>query len=297
MNKSINLFKSSKGQAQYFACYDAAMRLWPVSYESRMMTTSYGQTHVISCGPKDALSLVLLHAGHTSSTMWFPNIRDLSTRFRIFALDTLGEPGKSIPTQSYASRGDSANWLEEVFNELGISRAHIVGLSRGGWLALNFALAFPHRLGKIVLLSPAASFIPLNSFFTAIAQAVMHVPARFVAKAALNAFVTRGYVVNALYAEQFITGLQTWNWAVNANGYSGIMPCTFPADELSQLQTHVLMLIGDQDRLNPPGAIEKAKQFIPHLEAEIVPHAGHFLSMEQPECVNTRILAFLGNCN
>ncbi len=46
------------------------------------------------------------------------------------------------------------------------------------------------------------------------------------------------------------------------------------------------MLIGDQDRLNRPRALERARYTIPHLEGEIVPHAGHFLNMEQPELVN-----------
>jgi pimeloyl-ACP methyl ester carboxylesterase len=53
------------------------------------------------------------------------------------------------------------------------------------------------------------------------------------------------------------------------------------------------MLIGDQDRLNPPEALERARRTIPNLEGEIIPQAGHFLNMEQPESVNARILKFL----
>lgn len=293
MESPINLFKTPKGQAQYFAAYDAAMKLWPVPYESQLVTTSYGQTHVISCGPKDASPLVLLHAGQASSTMWFPNIGDLSAKFHILALDTIGELGKSLPARPNATRGDSAAWLEGVFNELGIAKTHVVGLSRGGWLALNMALQVPHRLERVVLLSPAACFIPLKKLFSAIVQAVMRIPTKAVAKAALRSWVARDYVVNAVYVDQFTIGLLNWNWNVNARGYSGIMPCTLPVNELSQICLPVLMLIGDQDRLNPPEAIERAKRTIPQLEAEIIPHAGHFLSMEQPEIVDARILKFL----
>jgi hypothetical protein len=73
MDNPINLFKTSKGQAQYFAAYDAVLDLWPVPHETRLITTPYGRTHVISCGPEDAFPLLLLHAGQASSTMWFPN--------------------------------------------------------------------------------------------------------------------------------------------------------------------------------------------------------------------------------
>jgi pimeloyl-ACP methyl ester carboxylesterase len=106
MDSPINLFKTSKGQAQYFAAYDAAMQLWPVPYQSTFITTPYGRTHVISCGPEDAFPLVLLHAGQASSTMWFPNIAQLCGKFNVLALDTPGEPGKSVPTRQNATRHD-----------------------------------------------------------------------------------------------------------------------------------------------------------------------------------------------
>jgi pimeloyl-ACP methyl ester carboxylesterase len=293
MDSPINLFKTSQGQAQYFAAYDAALDLWPVPHESCFVTTPYGQTHVISCGSDDAYPLVLLHAGQASATMWFPNIADLSRNFHVLALDTLGEPGKSVPTRQNATRRDCADWLEGVMDGLGIARAHVIGLSRGGWLALNLALYAPDRLERIVLLSPAAVFVALNSFFSAVAQAVMRLPTRAVSKVALNSWVARGFVVNSVFAEQFMTGLLNWNWAVNTSGYSGVMPCTFNDEELSQIHPKVLLLIGDQDRLNPPKALERARQTIPHLEAEIIPQTGHFLNMEQPGSVNARILEFL----
>ena len=287
------LFKTPEGQTRYSAAYDAAMRLWPVPYETAAVTTRYGQTHVISCGARDASPLVLLHGGYASSTMWFPNITDLAREFHVLALDTIGEPGKSIPTQQNATKRDLAAWLLGVFDELGVSKTRIVGLSRGGWLALNLAIQAAHRLERIVLLSPAASFIPLNAFFSALAGSAMHIPTRFNARFALYSWVTRGFVINDAFTEQFITGLQNWNWGVNKAGYSGVMPSVFSGEELRQVQVPVLMLIGDQDRLNPPKVIERARQMIPHMEAEIIPHASHLLSMEQPERVNTRVLSFL----
>jgi pimeloyl-ACP methyl ester carboxylesterase len=175
----------------------------------------------------------------------------------------------------------------------GVSRAHVLGLSRGGWLALNLALQAPDRLERIVLLSPAGVFIALNAFFSAVAQAVMHLPTRFVSKVALNSWVASGFVVNAVFAEQFMTGLLNWNWAVNTSGYSGVMPGRFSDEELRRIQQPVLLLIGDQDRLNPPKVLERARQTIPNLKAEIIPQAGHFLNMEQPESVNAHVLAFL----
>jgi len=293
MPEKVTLFKSPKGESQYFAAYDTAMGLWPIPNESFDVTTRYGRTHIHACGPKNAFPLVLLHAGQASSTMWFPNVADLSREFHVLALDTLGEPGKSFPVQPNATKRDGAAWLEGVLDALDISRAHMMGLSRGGWLALNLAMQAPNRVERIVLLSPAAAFIALNSSFSAVAQAVMRMPSHFVSRIALNSWVARGFAVNDVFAEQFITGLINWNWTVNTSGYSGVMPCTFSDEELRQIHQPVLLLIGDQDQLNPPKAIERARQVIPHVEAHIVPKAGHLLSMEQPELVDSYVLTFL----
>ncbi len=293
MDCPINRFRTRESEIRYMDAYDLALRLWPIPYESSYVTTPYGRTQVISCGPKDALPLVLLHGGYASSTMWFPNITDLAKNYHVIALDTIGEPGKSIPTQRNATKRDCAAWLEGVFDELDIAKTRVMGLSRGGWLALNLAVHASHRLEKIVLLSPAASFIALNSFFNGIVAAIMRIPTRTIAKFALYSWVTRGFMINDVFAEQFITGLQNWNWAMGTKGYSGVMPSVFCDDELRQIQIPVLMLIGDQDRLNPPKAIERARQLIPHIETEIIPKAGHLLSMEQPECVDMRVLKFL----
>jgi pimeloyl-ACP methyl ester carboxylesterase len=293
MDTPIRLFKTNNARERYLTAYDSAMQLWPVPYKSQFISTMYGQTYVITCGPHEAPLLLLLHAGQASSTMWFPNIADLSMKFRVFALDTIGEPGKSVPARTYASFQESAAWIEGVMDALEIPKAHVMGLSRGGWLALNLAMQAPARLERIVLLSPAAAFVALNRFFSAVVQAVMRIPTRSIAKFALKSWVARGFTVNEIWGEQFMIGLQNWNWNVNKRGYAGLMPCIFSNEDLSRISQKVLMLIGDRDRLNPPRSLERAKRVIPDLEGEIIPQAGHFLTMEQPKLVDQMILEFL----
>jgi pimeloyl-ACP methyl ester carboxylesterase len=288
-----NLFKTSSGRDRYLAAYTEALRLWPLPYESLFVSTPYGDTHVISSGKKDGKPLLLLHAGYASSTMWFANAADLGKSFHLVAVDTVGEPGMSVPTRQNADRVILADWLVSLLRELAIPTVDVMGLSRGAWLALNLAMCAPERVQKIVLLSPAASFIELNVFFSAVAGAVMKLPTRFVSRMALRSWVTSTFEVNPLFAEQFMVGLENWNWAVNKAGYSGVMPFAFTVDELRKVMAPVLLLIGNHDRLNPPRVVEIAKQRLRHVEAAIVPNAGHFLSMEQAGTVDRRVLEFL----
>ena len=109
----------------------------------------------------------------------------------------------------------------------------------------------------------------------------------------LYSWVAPGFVINKVFEKQFILGLLHWNWTVNSQGYSGVMPSVFSSEELGELRMPILMLIGDHDRLNSPRVIQTARQMIPHIETGIIPDAGHMLSMEQPGYVDQRVLDFL----
>ena len=92
-------FKTPEGEAAYLAAYDAAMKLWPVPYEEMEIPSRFGMTHVVASGPRDAPPLVLLHGYWATLTMWTPNIADFSKDYRVYAIDVMGQPSKSIPDE------------------------------------------------------------------------------------------------------------------------------------------------------------------------------------------------------
>ena len=181
MKKKLPIFANSDGQAKYMAAYEAMFSLWKVPHYSINVKTSYGPTHINVSGPGDGYPLVLLHAAGLSSTVWFANIAELSANHRVYAVDVIGDAGKSVADQLMTNRTDYAQWLREVFDGLNIERCYLLGHSYGGWLSLNMALAYPERLQKIVLLAPAASFCPLGfvtKLILYLAEFKIHLPAR-----------------------------------------------------------------------------------------------------------------------
>jgi pimeloyl-ACP methyl ester carboxylesterase len=90
-------FRTPEGETAYLVAYDAAMKLWPVPYEDVEILTRFGTTHVVTSGPNDAPPLVLLHGYFVTLNMWLPNIADFSKNYRVYAIDVMGQPGKSIP--------------------------------------------------------------------------------------------------------------------------------------------------------------------------------------------------------
>ena len=115
MTEYSSIFKNPEDEAIYMAAYDAVLALWPVPYEFFDVPTRFGKTHVIASGLKGASPLVLLHAMGASATMWFPNIADLSREYRVYALDIIGDAGKSVVSFPPKNKSDYALWLTDVF--------------------------------------------------------------------------------------------------------------------------------------------------------------------------------------
>src|SRR6266571_4649797 len=132
-----SMFKTPQGQARYLAAYEATLALWPVTVESFPVPTRFGTTHVNACGPRGAHPVVLLHELGISGTMWYQNVADLSRSYRVYALDTIGDAGKSICTRSLRTGADFVAWLSDVFSHLELESAHVVGMSYGGFLSLT----------------------------------------------------------------------------------------------------------------------------------------------------------------
>jgi len=287
MKKRLPIFVKPEGHAKYMEAYEAMFSLWKVPYDSTEVKTSYGSTHINVSGPCHGHPLVLLHAAGLSSTAWFANIAELSANHRIYAVDVIGDAGKSVADRLMTKRTDYAQWLREVFDGLNIQSGSVLGHSYGGWLTLNMALAYPERLQKIVLLAPAASIYPI-SLLTNLGLRIpikIRPPARFIFKM----IASKGTV----FEETFIHLMEmVTQYCVPAT----MFPTVYIEEELRQIKLPALLLIGAGEKIyNPEKALRRAQRLLPNLTAEIIPNVGHTLNMEKPEIINSRILEFLSS--
>ena len=161
--KAYHPFRSATAKEQYLKLYDQRAKNWPVDSVTRFVETSYGQTFVRMNGPSGAPPLVLLHGGGGNLLQWLPNIEALSRSHKVYAVDNIYDLGLSIYSQRIERPDDFVKWLDELFSELGLGdNINLMGLSYGGWQTSLYALRFPERLNKIVLLAPAGTVLPLR---------------------------------------------------------------------------------------------------------------------------------------
>ncbi len=148
------IYSSQAGARAVRERYLQLLDRWPVAAERLMLPTREGETFVMACGPKDAPALLLFHGSGANATMWMRDVIEWSKHFRVLAVDMIGEPGLSAPSRPPLASGAYALWLDDVMRGLGCERASIVGVSLGGWLALDYATRRPERVERLALLCP-----------------------------------------------------------------------------------------------------------------------------------------------
>jgi pimeloyl-ACP methyl ester carboxylesterase len=287
-------FKTVEGEAEYRAAYDATMELWPVPYRELEVHSRFGRTHVVVSGPTDAPPLVLLHGTMTTLTIWLPNIADLAGDYRVYAIDTMGHPSKSIPDEPIKDAAGFVEWLSATLDGLGLDRVSLAGISLGAWIGLGFALKAPERVHKLVLLSPAASLQPLTKQFALRAilsgvvrtRRMMNSFFRWMGLEATPGDPVAQHLLDLIWigGEQFRIPPETRR----------IMPTVFSDDELRALDVPALLLIGEHEVIyDPDQALARARRLIPNLQGDLVPECGHGMSFTQHEIVDARVLEFL----
>ena len=94
--------------------------------------------------------LICLHGAGAGAVTWYPSIGAMSKHFHVIAPDIVGYGESDKPSAPY-DRPYFSNWLKEFLLALNISKAHIMGLSQGGAIALQFVLDHPEMVDKLVL--------------------------------------------------------------------------------------------------------------------------------------------------
>ncbi|MBW0104683.1 alpha/beta fold hydrolase [Pseudonocardia sp. KRD291] len=162
-------FADPAREVEFDAAYRELMDRWPIAVTPRTLTSPFGRTHVHIAGAADAPSLVLLHGGGMTSASWFAVVGPLAERYRVYAVDRIGDAGRSVHEgRPIRSGDDQLVWLSTVLDGIGVdasAAAHLCGHSTGAHLALRFALRQPGRVRSVTLLDPPSVFAGLRNSY------------------------------------------------------------------------------------------------------------------------------------
>jgi pimeloyl-ACP methyl ester carboxylesterase len=280
---------------KYLALYDMRVKKWPVDSQTRLVDTAYGQTFVRLSRLWGAPPLVLLHGAGGDSLQWIPNIKALAKSYSVYAVDNIYDYGLSIYKQPITSPADYVNCLDELFSGLDLeNHIKLMGLSYGGWLASQYALRFPDRLDKIVLLAPAGTVLPLR--FEWIIRAVLcFVPHRFFTKTflfwLLEDFAQKDEDSRIMLEEEVDAVVERMRCY---KPIRLIRPTVLTDVELKRINVPALFLVGEHEKIySASKAIQRLKRVAPQIKTEMLPDAGHDVTIVQAEMVNKKVIEFL----
>ena len=253
--------------------------------------------------------LVLVHGGATDSASlsWGSSIQTFGQTHRVAAPDLpgfgLSEKPRINYTLEYFTR-----FLREFTQTIGFDRCSLIGLSLGGQIALSFALQFPERVNKLVLVScaglgteihwklAAQLLVKAPRLHTGLRRMVLANRKRL--KLSLRSIVYEPSVIGDDLLDQIVA-------SGNAPG-AGRAWRSYLKDELSWLgfrhkflhrlcdiTAPTLIVHGDSDKLIPVRLAEKAHHLISHSELCVFPHCGHWPPRETPAEFNRAVLKFL----
>jgi 4,5:9,10-diseco-3-hydroxy-5,9,17-trioxoandrosta-1(10),2-diene-4-oate hydrolase len=258
-------------------------------------------------GRGDADTVVLLHGGGPGASSWSNFGRNLpvfAKRFRAVMMDLPGYGGTAARPATGHFFTVAANTLAGLLDELGTAKTHIVGNSLGGGTALRFALDYPDRVGRLVLMGPGG--LTLNVLAPDPTEGVRRLmefgappgPSREKMAAFLKIMVhDQRLVTEELIDERFAVASRPEALA----GMAGMGNSFFGEHaedgmlwrDAHRVKHEVLLIWGREDRVNPlDGALIALKQ-LRRAQLHVFGGCGHWAQLEKFDEFNELSLRFL----
>lgn len=281
------IFRSAAAQAEYFAAYDRAMSLWPVPFEERELPTEYGRTHVVVSGG-DGPPVVLLHCALMTSAIWSPIIGDLNRNHRAYAVDVMGDVGRTIPERPPSTEAEAADWMIQVLDGLELDEVAVVAWSFGGGMATSFAMHHPDRVERLALLAPFKPFVKQGAGFL-FGFTPFVIRNRQGARRFEQKMCFRGDFGHPEHSELLYLRYHCARFMLKV-----VPPRTFTDLEFRLLTMPTLLLVGEQEYLyDGPASVRRANDVLPNGRAELLADCNHALVSDQTALVAERLVDFL----
>ena len=250
--------------------------------------------------------LILVHGLWASKAVWRANFDSLAGRHTVCAVDLPGYGDSDKPRDIEYSAPAGGHFLPKFLDALNMERAVLIGNSAGGLVAAHCALFYPHRVEKLVLVSPAGlgweiawplrlASIPLVGELICSLQLIG--PRWVLTRLFQQPRPTNGTLAHQLMelrsvSDSRLASLRSLRSGVNILGLRKEMNVL---ERLKSLEIPLLVVWGDEDRIMPVSHAYHAANALPNSKVHVMAQCGHWPYLERPEEFNQVVLQFLAN--
>lgn len=239
--------------------------------------------------------ILFAHSYLCSGAMWARQAADLSSSYRTVNVDLRGH-GRSSPAPPGLVLYDLVDDHLAVMDELGIERAVWAGLSIGGMIAMRAALVAADRVSALILADTSAAAEPS---LPVLRYRAMGLGVRVLG---MGPFLGRilAIMFGATTRRENPELVDEWRRRIAAAHVPSVLNLMKPLfgresvlDRLAEILVPALVLVGEEDRGQPPARSREIARALPNADLVIVPEAGHLSALEQPEVVSETMRDFL----
>jgi 3-oxoadipate enol-lactonase len=253
--------------------------------------------NVIDSGPQDRQAMIFIHAFPLSHKMWDEQVQYFSKNYRVITYDSRGF-GESYEDNGYYTIDSHADDLFAIMNELKIVKPIVIGLSMGGYILLRAVEREQDRFKAVILcdtraeadtnegkLNRAGQIKQIRS--GGIKDFIASFSSLMLSDTTKNDTSKKPIVerITAIMNEQKDTSI--------AGALLTLGSRTDTTAFLEKIQIPVLIIVGEEDRLTPPGLSIVMNKKIKNSRISVIAAAGHFSNIENPQAFNNSIEDFI----
>ena len=286
----VGHFASASDKDRFIAAYGTAMAALPKPGHTRDIRTTFGIVRVyrFSGAHSDAAPLVLLPGRAAPTPVWADNLPPLLALRSIYTIDLLGEPGMSIQDRPITDAADQAAWLHEVLAQLPEAQVHIVGLSIGGWTAMNLAVHRSEKIASLTLIEPVFVFasMAVEAILRSIPASIPWLPKTM--RDDFNSWTAGGAPVEDQPLAQMIeAGMMTYRLKLP-------IPSVIDETRIAALEIPTLVILAGRSPMHDTqAAAVTARRLLRRGTVKIYPDASHAISGERADAIAADIAAHL----
>jgi 3-oxoadipate enol-lactonase len=238
-------------------------------------------------GAGEVTPIVFLHGVGSDKSVWRPQLEHFGRTRRAIAFDYPGY-GDSDPAPEGTSRDDFAMAILSAMHELGVSRAHVCGLSLGGVVAIALHHAAPDACVSLILADTFAVHPEGRAIYDRSLAGSRDLPA--MAEARVDVLIAQP--ADPEVRREVVETMSRIDPAAYCTGAEAV----WLADQRTRVSTiarPTLVIVGDQDFITPIDLSNELVDLVPDARMQVIADAGHLTNLEKPDAFNRLVEEFI----
>ena len=247
--------------------------------------------------------VLLIHAGVADCSMWEAQLAEFGAQYKVIRYDTRGNGRTRTENTQFSNRQD----ILDLFNHLGVEKAAIIGISRGGQIAIDFTIEHPEFVSALVVIAPGISgyeyqagddpqakqeyelYNRMDELWEKKAwEELADLQVRVWADGPAQPEGRADKKLRSYMREKILADLH------RRDGKATPIPLSPPAiNRLGEINQPTLTLIGEYDSCAAQAVVDELECRLPNNRKVGIPGTAHMIPMEKPDTFNKLVLEFL----